>query len=132
MKLWGRRLFYLFLIFTLKFVEIRKMTTKFVDIFESKTFLVFWSSPFSLDPHSRIRINKFFVPPPKFISAPLQLRYPGAGPASVAYKLMFVILLYLPSCFGQETAKEPFGHRVKLPRLVYHTLWSLHAVALYR
>ena len=28
--------------------------------------------------------------------------------------------LYLPSCLGQETAKGPFGLRVKLPP-VYHT-----------
>ena len=46
----------------------------------------------------------------------------------MAYKLIFVILLYSPSCFGQETAKKPFGLRVKLPRFVYHTLWSLHGV----
>ena len=42
-------------------------------------------------------------------------------PISV-YKLIFVILLYSLSCFGQETAKKPFGLRVKLPRLVYHRL----------
>ena len=46
----------------------------------------------------------------------------------MAYKLIFVILLHSPSCFGQETAKKPFGLQVKLPRLVYHTLWSLHGV----
>ena len=70
------------------------------------------SSPFSFDPLSRIHINKFLVPPPKFVFA-FQSRYPGPGAASVAYKLIFVILLYSPSCFGQETAKEPFGLRVK-------------------
>ena len=68
------------------------------------------------------------MPPQIYFCPPPQLRYPGAGPASVAYKLIFVILLYLPSCFGQETAKEPFGLQFKLPRLVYHTLRSLHAV----
>ena len=45
--------------------------------------------------------------------------------------LIFVILLYSPSCFGLETVKEPFGLRVKLPHLVYNTLWSLHAVPFY-
>ena len=91
--------------------------------------LFFWSSPSSFDPHSRIHINKLLVPP-KFISAP-QSRYFDAGSASVAYKLIFVILLYSPSWFGQDTAKKPFGFRVKLPLLVYHTLWSLHAVPFY-
>ena len=41
--------------------------------------------------------------PPKNLFLPLQLRYPGARLASVGYELIFVILLYLPSCFGQET-----------------------------
>ena len=29
--------------------------------------------------------------------------------------LVIVITFYSPSCFGQETAKGPFGLRVKLP-----------------
>ena len=153
MKRWGRRLF--FLVLALEFVENRKMTTKicghfwtedfsfffvftlgFVENrknFEIKTrvcgnfwtedLLFFWFLPFSFDSHSRIHINKLHVPP--------QSRYPGARPASVAYKLIFVILLYSPSCFGEETEKEPFSLRVKLPRLVYHILWSLHTVPFY-
>ena len=154
----GTKTFSFFLVLTLEFVENRKMATKFCghfwteDLFfglhfrirgKSQEFwdenqslwkfwtedLFFWSSPFSFDPHSRIHINKFLVPPQIHFCP--QSRYPGAGPASVAYKLIFVILLYSPSCFGQETAKEPFGLRVKLPRLAYHTLWSLHAVPFY-
>ena len=36
-----------------------------------------------------------------------------------------IITFYLKSCFGQETAKEPFGLQVKLPSPpVYH--WRLH------
>ena len=42
----------------------------------------------------------------------------------MAYKLIFVILLYSPISFGHETAKKPFGHRVKLPRFVPHTVES--------
>ena len=51
-------------------------------------------------------------------------------PASSAHQwpLIFVIPLYSPSYFSQEIAKEPFGLRVKLPRLVHlsTTLRSLH------
>ena len=36
---------------------------------------------------------------------------------------------YLPTCLGQETAKGPFGLRVKLPP-VYHTRRRLHTVPL--
>ena len=36
-----------------------------------------------------------------------------------------IITCYSPSCFGQETAKEFIGLRVKLP-LVYRTRWRLH------
>ena len=42
---------------------------------------------------------------------------------------IFVITFYLPSCLGQETAKGPFGLRVKLPP-VYHTQRKLHTVPL--
>ena len=31
------------------------------------------------------------------------------------WPLIFVVPFYSPICFGQETAKEPFGLRVKLP-----------------
>ena len=96
-----------------------------MEIFALKTFFFFGLHFFRLIHTLEFTLINFSCPP-KFISAP-QSHYPGAGPASVAYKLIFVILLYSPSCFGQETAKEPFGLRVKLPRLVYHTLWSLLA-----
>ena len=36
----------------------------------------------------------------------------------MAYKLIFVILLYSPSSFGQETAKKPFGATFCLPHTV--------------
>ena len=108
---------FLFLVFTLGFVENRKnfeLKTRVCGNFLTED-LVFGLHLFRL-----IRTLEFtlinFSCPPKFISAP-QSRYPGAGPASVAYKLIFVILLYSPSCFGQETAKEPFGLLVKLPLL---------------
>ena len=66
-----------------------------MEIFELKTFSFFWSSPFLFDPHARIHINKLLEPPPQdWLLSRLELRYPGAGPASVAYKLMFVILLF--------------------------------------
>ena len=49
-------------------------------------------------------------------------------------KTVYVILItfYSPSCLGQETAKETFGLRVKLPPAhpVYHTRWRLHTVPL--
>ena len=77
-----------------------EMKTRACGNFGTEDPLFFWSSPFLFDPQSRIHFNKLLVPP--------QSRYPGAGPASVAYKLIFVIL-YSPSCFSQETAKEPFG-----------------------
>ena len=38
-----------------------------------------------------------------------------------------VITFYSPSCLGQETAKRPYGLRVKLPP-VYHTRRRLHIV----
>ena len=38
-----------------------------------------------------------------------------------------VITFYSPSCLGQETAKGPFGLRVKLPP-AYHTRRRLHTV----
>ena len=43
--------------------------------------------------------------------------------------LFFVILVifYSPIYLGQETAKGPFGVRVKLPPL-YHTRWRLHYI----
>ena len=41
--------------------------------------------------------------------------------------LVVVIRFYSPSCLGQETAKGPFGLRVKLPP-VNHTRWRLHTV----
>ena len=130
MKRWERRSF--FLVFTLGFVENRKnfeMKTRVCGTFRTEDLLVFGLRLFRLIHTLEFTLINFSCPP-KFISAP-QSRYPGAGPASEAYKLIFVILLYSPSCFGQETAKEPFGLRVKLPRLVYHTLWSLHAVPFY-
>ena len=40
-----------------------------------------------------------------------------------------VITFYSPTCLGPETAKGPFGLRVKLPP-VYHTRWRLHTVPL--
>ena len=43
--------------------------------------------------------------------------------------VIIVITFYSPSCLGQETAKGPFGLRVKLPP-VYHTRRRLHAVPL--
>ena len=41
-------------------------------------------------------------------------------------------MFYSPSCFGQETAKGPFGLRVKLPPAppVYRTRRRLHTVPL--
>ena len=44
-----------------------------------KTF--FLSSSLSFHPHSRIQINKVFVPPKNLFMTP-QSRYPGAGPAN--------------------------------------------------
>ena len=41
--------------------------------------------------------------------------------------IVSVITFYSPSCLGQETAKGPFGLRVKLPP-VYHTRRRLHTV----
>ena len=42
-----------------------------------------------------------------------------------------VIVFYSPSCLGQETAKGPFGFRVKLPPAhLYHTRRRLHTVPL--
>ena len=51
--------------------------------------------------------------------------------ARLAELLSFVIVItfYSPSCLGQETAKGPFGLRVKLPP-VYHTRQRLHTVPL--
>ena len=43
--------------------------------------------------------------------------------------IVIVITFYSPSCLGQETAKGPFGFRVKLPP-VYHTRRRLHTVPL--
>ena len=40
-----------------------------------------------------------------------------------------VIAFYSPSCFGQETAKEPFGFSGQASSTcppVYHTRWRLH------
>ena len=43
----------------------------------------------------------------------------GPGPFNLIFanqfKIVVVITFYSPSCLGQETAKEPFGLRVKLP-----------------
>ena len=52
---------------------------------------------------------------------PLRGKAGPLKPASSAHQwsISFVMMLYSPSCFGQETAKEPFGLRVKLPRLVH-------------
>ena len=60
------------------------------------------------------------------------------GPLKPAYSahqwpLIFVISFYPPSCFGQETAKKPFGLRVKLPRLVHKstTHWGVFTMSLF-
>ena len=124
---------FFFLVFTLGFVENRKnfeMKTRVCGNFWTENLLFFGLHLFRLIHTLEFTLINFSRPP-KFVSAPPLSRYPGAGPALVAYKLIFVILLYSPSCFGQEIAKEPFGLRVKLQRLVYHTLWSLHAVPFY-
>ena len=39
----------------------------------------------------------------------------GAGLKQTNKNIPFVITSYSPNCFGQETAKGPFGLRVKLP-----------------
>ena len=71
-------------------------------------------------------------PPPPPLATPLQRGKAGPlRPASSAHQwpIMFVILLYSPSCFGQKTAKGPFGLQVKLPHLVPslpHTVESYH------
>ena len=41
--------------------------------------------------------------------------------------IVIAITFYSPSCLGQETAKGPFGLRVKLPP-VYYTRQRLHTV----
>ena len=46
---------------------------------------------------------------------------------AVNFPVIIVITLFSPSRFGQETAKGPFGLRVKLPP-VYHTRWRIHTV----
>ena len=48
---------------------------------------------------------------------------------SLDIDIVIVITFYSPSCLGQETAKGPFGLRVKLPP-VYHTRRRLHTVPL--
>ena len=47
--------------------------------------------------------------------------------------IVIVITFYSPSCLGQETAKGPFGLRVKLPPAppVYPTRRRLHTVPLF-
>ena len=49
---------------------------------------------------------------------------------SVALPKFFYIILHIPRCFGQETAKKPFGFQVKLPpvHLFIHKRWRLHTV----
>ena len=37
---------------------------------------------------------------------------------------VFINYIYLPSCFGQETAKGPFDLRVKLPPARLSTTYS--------
>ena len=49
----------------------------------------------------------------------------GAGTSHAI--IVIVITFYSPSCLGQETAKGPFGLRVKLPP-VYHTRRRLQTV----
>ena len=44
--------------------------------------------------------------------------------------IVMVITFCSSSCLGQETAKGPFGLRVKLPP-VYHTRWRFHTVPLF-
>ena len=70
---WTEDLFF-FLFFTSELTK-----TKICKIFELKNFF-FWTSPYSFDPHSRIHINKVFMPPKISLCPPNHaILAPGLG-----------------------------------------------------
>ena len=70
-------------------------------------------------------VQKFTLVPPHFRLVPPT----SFALATALVVIEIVITFYSPSCLGQETAKGPFGLRVKLPP-VYHTRQRLHTVPL--